>query len=70
MPPYMYIYWEYKPRPDWSLHFELDNLGQFVYDNEYFNFDGERSTSPLLYTDERSIKSQPRIFIEVRKTFG
>ncbi|HTT97257.1 MAG TPA: TonB-dependent receptor [Rhizomicrobium sp.] len=70
LPPYMYIFWEYKPTPDWSLHFELDNLGQFVYENEYFNFDGERNTAPLDYTDDRAIKSQPRIYIEVRKTFG
>ncbi|HVU22068.1 MAG TPA: TonB-dependent receptor [Rhizomicrobium sp.] len=70
LPPYLYVYWEYKPTPDWSLHFELDNLGQFVYENEYFNFAGERNSSPLLFTDDRSIKSQPRIYIEVRKTFG
>lgn len=70
MPPYMYVYWEYKPTPDWSLHFELDNLGQFVYENEYFNFVGERNSTPLYFTDDRSIKSQPRIYIEVRKTFG
>jgi Outer membrane protein beta-barrel family/TonB-dependent Receptor Plug Domain len=70
LPPYMYIYWEYKPTPDWSWHFEVDNLGQFVYENEYFNFDGERNTAPLAFTDDRTIKSQPRIYIEIRKTFG
>jgi hypothetical protein len=70
LPPYIYVYWEYKPTPDWSLHFELDNLGQFVYENEFFNFAGERNKAPLLYTDDRAIKSQPRIYIEVRKTFG
>jgi hypothetical protein len=68
-PPYIYVYWEYKPTPSWSLHFELDDLGRFVYDNEYFNFAGERSTSPLLYTDDRAIRSQPRLYIEIRKTF-
>ena len=70
IPPYIYVYWEYKPTPSWSLHLELDNLGQFVYENEFFNFDGERNTSPLLFTDDRAIKSQPRVFMEVRKTFG
>ena len=68
-PPYLYVFWEYKPTPTWSLHLEFDNLGQFVYDSEYFNYAGERNNSPLLYTDDRSIKSQPRIFFEVRKTF-
>lgn len=70
IPPYIYVYWEYKPTPSWSFHFELDDLGRFVYENEYFNFAGERNTSPLLYTDDRAIKSQPRLYIEIRKTFG
>jgi len=70
LPPYMYVFWEYKPTPDWSLHFELDNLGQFVYQNDYFIYAGERNSSPLYFTDDRTIKSQPRIYIEVRKTFG
>jgi outer membrane receptor protein involved in Fe transport len=70
IPPYITAYWEYKPTPDLSLHFELDNLGSFVYENEFFNFDGDRNTSPLLFTDDRAIKSQPRVFFEVRKTFN
>ena len=46
-PPYIYVFWEYKPTTDWSLHFELDNFGRFVYDNQYFDYDGDRrDTSP------------------------
>jgi outer membrane receptor protein involved in Fe transport len=70
VPPYIYVYWEYKPKPDWSLHFEVDDLGQFVYDNEFFNYDGDRNNGILLSTDDRAIKSQPRVFFEVRKTFN
>jgi outer membrane receptor protein involved in Fe transport len=70
IPPYITAYWEYKPTPSWSFHFELDDLGSFVYENEFFNFDGPRDVSPLLFTDDRAIRSQPRVFIEVRKTFG
>ncbi|HEX4861971.1 MAG TPA: TonB-dependent receptor, partial [Rhizomicrobium sp.] len=70
VPPYIYVYWEYKPTPDWSLHLELDDLGRFVYDNEFFNYDIDRNTGALLSTDDRAIKSQPRVFIEIRKTFN
>ena len=70
LPPYITAYWEYKPTPDLSLHFELDNLGSFVYENEFFNYDGERGVVPLAYTDDRAIRSEPRVFIEVRKTFN
>ena len=68
-PPYTYVFWEYKPTPDWSLHFELDNLGQFVYDNQYFDYSDRRDIGTLVETEDRSIKSQPRIYIEIRKTF-
>jgi hypothetical protein len=70
IPPYIYVFWEYKPTPSWSFHFELDDVGRFVYENEYFNYAGERSTFPLLSTDDRAIKSQPRVYVEIRKTFG
>jgi outer membrane receptor protein involved in Fe transport len=70
LPPYITAYWEYKPTPNLSLHFELDNLGSFVYENEFFNYDGERGTVPLASTDDRAIRSEPRVFVEVRKTFN
>jgi hypothetical protein len=68
-PPYIYVFWEYKPTTDWSLHFELDNFGRFVYDNQYFDYDDRRDIGNLALVEDRSIKSQPRIYIEVRKTF-
>jgi hypothetical protein len=68
-PPYMYVFWEYKPTPSWSLHFEVDNLGQFVYDNQYFDYDDRRDIGNLAIIEDRSIKSQPRLDFEVRKTF-
>ncbi|MEI9929906.1 MAG: TonB-dependent receptor [Rhizomicrobium sp.] len=70
LPPLVSVFWEYKPTPAWSLHFELDNLGQFVYENQFFDYAGPRNVNPLEEVEERSIKSQPRLFVEVRKTFG
>jgi outer membrane receptor protein involved in Fe transport len=62
--------WIYKPTPDWSLRFEVDNMTRFVYANTFYEYSGPRDTSPLTEIDERRIKSQPRIYIEIRKTFG
>ena len=59
LPPYMYVYWEYKPTPDWSLHFELDNLGQFVYENEYFDFAGERNSIAIAASPGRPHDQSP-----------
>lgn len=69
VPPYLEAFWEYKPTPDWSYHVGFINLGQFVYDNQFFNYDGPRDTGKLVFIDERSIKSQPRVYFEIRKTF-
>jgi outer membrane receptor protein involved in Fe transport len=69
VPPYIEAFWEYKPTPNWSFHLGLINIGRFVYDNTFYDFDGPRNIAPLLDSDERSIKSQPRVYIEIRKTF-
>ena len=68
-PPWVSVFWEYKPTTTWSLHFELDNLARFVYKNELFDYSGPRNTSPLVEIEQRSITSQPRLYIEIRKTF-
>jgi len=69
IPPYFLVFWEYKPTPSWSLHFELDNLARFVYDDKYYDYAGPRNALPLASTEELSVKSQPRLYIQIRKTF-
>jgi len=62
--------WIYKPTADWSFRFELDNMGRFVYKNTFYEYAGPRDTAPLTEIDSRQIRSQPRLYIEIRKTFG
>jgi outer membrane receptor protein involved in Fe transport len=62
--------WIYNPTPDWSLRFELDNMGRFVYKNTFYEYSGPRDIAPLTEIDARQIRSQPRLYIEIRKTFG
>ncbi len=69
IPPYITATWEYKPTPDWSLHLEVDNAAPFVYDDRFFDYAGPRNISPLVDVEELSIKSQPRLFVQIRKTF-
>jgi hypothetical protein len=69
VPPYLTMWWEYKPTPKWSLHLELDNVGRFTYDDEYSVYAGLRSDTPLQSIDELSIRSQPRLYVQIRKTF-
>lgn len=69
VPLYLEAGWTYKPTPDWSIEADILNFGQFTYDNTYFDYSGPRNTGYLAEIEERSIKSQPRIFIDIRKTF-
>ncbi len=69
VPPYVSAWWDYKPTPDWSFHFELANIIPFVFDDKRFDYAGPRDTFPLAEIIERSIKSQPRLYVQVRKTF-
>jgi len=69
VPPYLTMWWEYKPTPTWSLHLELDNIGRYTYDDKYYDYAGLRLITPLQSTEELSIKSQPRLYVQIRKTF-
>ncbi|MGH6870570.1 MAG: TonB-dependent receptor plug domain-containing protein [Rhizomicrobium sp.] len=69
IPPYFQVWWDYKPTPDWSLHFEIDNPSAFVYDDRFHDYAGPRDTAPLSEVEELSIKSQPRLYVQIRKTF-
>ena len=69
VPPYLAAWWEYKPEPSLSLHFEIDDIGRFVYDDKYFDYAGPRDMSALASLEQISIRSQPHIFVQIRKTF-
>jgi outer membrane receptor protein involved in Fe transport len=68
--PYFTAYWEYKPEPTLSLHLEVDDIGRFVYDDKYFNYPGPRGDNSFNSLEEISIRSQPHVYIQIRKTFG
>ncbi len=69
VPPFISVFWEYKPTPAWSLHFELYNLGRFVYDDKRSDYAGPRNAAQLVSIQEFAIKSQPELYIQIRKTF-
>ncbi|MBS0471652.1 MAG: TonB-dependent receptor [Proteobacteria bacterium] len=62
--------WAYNPTPSWSLSFELDNIDPFIYDDKYFDYDPTRASGTPVSIEHRVVRSQPRFFFEIRKTFG
>ncbi len=69
VPPYITAWWEYKPEPTLSLHFEVDNIGRFEYDDQFYNYPGPRDRTALASIEEIAIRSQPHFYIQIRKTF-
>jgi outer membrane receptor protein involved in Fe transport len=69
IPPFLVLFWDYKPAPDWAIHFEADNVIPFIYERVQDNYTGPRNVSPLLNVETLRLQSQPRLFVQVRKTF-
>jgi len=69
-PALVSVAWIYKPTTEWSLRLELDNISRFEYENTFDVYSGPRDVFPLTEIDNRRIKSQPRLYVEIRKTFG
>lgn len=69
IPPYIELWWDYKPQPDLSFRLELYNPGRFTYDDRFYDYAGPRDIAPLSQIEELRIKSQPRIYFRIRKTF-
>ena len=68
-PPYLGLFWDWKPSAAWALHVETDNVTGFIYDDKSFIYSGPRNTSPLVAIDEYRTKSRPTIDIQIRYTF-
>jgi outer membrane receptor protein involved in Fe transport len=71
-PGLLSVFWQYKPTPDWMLHFEIDNITRFIYDDKHYRFfpPNTRASGIPDQLEERVVRSQPRLYIEIRKSFG
>ena len=69
VPPYFELSWTYKPTPAWSLQASIENPGRFSYDDTRYLYAGTRAGQSPSEIDELKIKSQARLYIEIRKTF-
>ena len=69
VPPYFELSWTYKPTPAWSLQASIKNPGRFSYDDTRYLYAGPRAGRSPSEIDELKIKSQARLYIEIRKTF-
>jgi hypothetical protein len=68
VPPYLELTWDYKPTPDWMVSLALRNPARFTYVDSNTAYTGLRGSAGPLTTDELRIKSQARLYVEIRKT--
>ena len=61
---------EYKPSPKWNLRAELANIAAFTFVRSRRVFDGPRDTGPLLFSERFATKSQARLALRLRRTWG
>jgi outer membrane receptor protein involved in Fe transport len=66
---YMQFEWDYKPTSDLLISAQLDNLLPFKFSRHRTVWDGSRAVDPVLFDDYRTVQSQPRLYLKVRKTF-
>jgi outer membrane receptor protein involved in Fe transport len=67
--PYLWAYWVYSPTPDWSLKLEGDNIVPYRFELEQDIYGGPRNTSGLQTLQDVFLRTRPRIFFQIRKTF-
>jgi len=67
--PYLNFSWTYKPTPDWKITLGADNFASYRFEIEQFNFIGPRNLGPPASIQDEFVRTQPRIYLNLRKTF-
>ncbi|WP_293373603.1 TonB-dependent receptor [Phenylobacterium sp. SCN 70-31] len=68
--PWVVVYGEYKPQPDWILRLEAMGVTSRNVRRIREVYSGPRNAFPLDYTDVRSLEWDGSLYLRVRKTFG
>jgi len=67
--PYLNFSWAYKPTPDWKITLGADNFASYRFELEQRNFLGPRTLGPPSSDQDVFTRTQPRIYLQLRKTF-
>lgn len=67
--PFLNAFWSYKPTPDWKITFSAENFTPYRLQLDQFNYPGPRNLGGQPTVQNVYIRTQPRFYIQVRKTF-
>lgn len=69
IPLYVELEWDYKPTPQWLFALAAKNVGRFSYGDINTSFTGLRGTGVISEISEYKVKSQARLYVEIKRTF-
>jgi hypothetical protein len=67
--PFVNASWAYKPTPDLKVTFSAENFIPYRFEIEQRNFNGPRTVGAQPVIQDRFARTQPRFYIQLRKTF-
>jgi hypothetical protein len=68
IPTYIELEWDYKPSENWMVAVAAKNVGRFSYENVSQFYSDLRGTSAPYQITDFKVKSQARLYVEVRHT--
>ena len=63
-------YVEFRPRADWRMRLEAENIGSRPLTETRRNFEGTRASGILDSIETRRLRTSPIVMFSVRKSFG
>lgn len=63
-------FYDWKPRPDLSIRFEVRNATSRGFRNTRQVFTGPRDANPLQFIDDRDVQFGPMYYVRIRKALG
>ena len=67
--PFMNAFWSYKPTADWKIVLGAENFLPYRFEMKQFNYPGSRGLGVPPTVRDEFIRTQPRFFLNVRKSF-
>ena len=67
-PTYVYLSWDYQPKPDLDFVIKLENIVPYNWDIIQYNYAGPRNISPLASIQDAHTRSTAGVYVQVRKT--
>jgi outer membrane receptor protein involved in Fe transport len=68
IPPYVELNWDYKPTTEWMFSVAVKNAIPFGYDDVNVSYPGLRGATDPSGLTEFKVKSQARLYLEIRRT--